>query len=230
MQSFFDEVSGRWPAGREDYHWHVLWDRHAVQEQLIEQYAGLTRDRPGLEPVPASGVHMTVLHSGPVDEISDDEIGAITALVRQRCAALAPWTAVVDRPTVGRVAVECLIGPGESARQLWQITSEATRQVTGDRFPTIPETYYPHLSLGYGTGTDDPVTRRQMKVWLTDTLTPSPQLPPVTLPVASLHLVAQSHDGRHITWRHITQVPIGSHDHYIGPDMSREAIEAEYLR
>jgi hypothetical protein len=26
LESFFDSIQGRWPAGRVDYHWHVLPD------------------------------------------------------------------------------------------------------------------------------------------------------------------------------------------------------------
>jgi hypothetical protein len=42
-----------------------------------------------------------------------------------------------------------------------------------------------------------------MKVWLSDH-----DIPPVTFRVDKLSLVAQSRNGREITWRHILDVPV----------------------
>jgi 2'-5' RNA ligase len=203
MQSFFETVIHRWPAGQEDYHWHLLFPEDLVSQQLVEPYRGLTHGRDQLRPVPARWVHLTLLHSGPVGQISAAELDQITDLVREQCTTVAPFSLTFDRPAVGRVAVECIARPGPPARQLWQITADATAAVTGTRFPLIPDLYYPHLSLAYGTGDSD-TGRRAMKAWLSDDVDTGP----VTLPATHLSLVAQSYDMQHITWRHLTDVPL----------------------
>ncbi|MEY9938674.1 2'-5' RNA ligase family protein [Streptacidiphilus sp. MAP5-3] len=201
MDSFFNTVTHRWPEGREDYHWHIL-PPAGIRNALFESYKNLTL-RENLAPVQPEWYHVTLLHSGPVSEITDDEIAAITEQVRKQCATIAPFDLTLDRPSVGTVALECAGRPGEPARRLWEITAKATAAVTGERFPLIPPVYYPHASIAYATG---PVPdRRDMKAWLSDCPTQ-----PVTFTAENISLVAQSHDGREITWRHVASVPLGT--------------------
>ncbi|MEV6927444.1 2'-5' RNA ligase family protein [Dactylosporangium sp. NPDC051485] len=199
MANFFDTVIGRWPAGREDYHWHILPDPEWVRTALFEPYRELTH-RDGLAPVAPQWTHVTVLHSGPVDAFRAEEVEQVVDLVRAGCTAIAPFELTLDRPAPGRVALECAGRPGAPARQLWQLTGEATRAVTRDRFPLIPELYYPHASLAYGVATFD---HRPLKVSLSDH-----DHGPVSFLVSKVSLVAQSHDGRFITWRHVRDVSL----------------------
>ncbi|MEU1813540.1 2'-5' RNA ligase family protein [Micromonospora aurantiaca (nom. illeg.)] len=200
MDSFFDRVTHRWPAGRRDYHWHILPPLQQARAALFEPYRELTH-REGLIPVEPAWYHVTVLHSAPVQQVTDGELEQIVAGVRQRCAAEAPFDLTVDRPAVGSVAVECAARPGAPARRLWQATVEASTAVIGDRVPVLPAVYYPHMSLAYAT---DHVDHRPMKVWLSDH-----DIAPVTILVEHISLVAQSHNGRRITWHHILDVPLG---------------------
>ncbi|MDT0347528.1 2'-5' RNA ligase family protein [Streptomyces litchfieldiae] len=152
MDDFFARVTGRawpWPAGREDYHWHILPpDSGLVRDKLMGPYREVTH-HPGLEPVAPEWAHITVLHSGPVGEVTGPEITAITSRVRAACATVAPFTLTVDRPAVGTVAVELPARPGAPARRLWELTTEATREVIGGRYPVLPAVYYPHLTIAY---------------------------------------------------------------------------------
>lgn len=79
-------------------------------------------------------------------------------------------------------------------------------RVTDTRFPLRPPVYFPHASLAYGVAGEVRPDRLSMKALLSD-------LPvgPVTLPVTRLSLVAQSHDGRHITWTHLGDAVLGGH-------------------
>lgn len=185
IEDFFSRVETRryaWPAGRADLHWHLLFDTGTVQRQLVAPYREITH-RPGLAPVPARWAHLTVLHGGPVDAYQDGEIEAITEQVRAAVADLAPFDLVVDRPSVGRVALECPARPGAPARRLWELTAAVDAEVTGGRFPLIPDGYAPHLTLAYGIAGDQRADR--------------------------LALVAQSHNRRHITWTPLATVPLG---------------------
>ncbi|WP_158673890.1 2'-5' RNA ligase family protein [Streptomyces klenkii] len=159
---------------------------------------------PGLEPVAPQWCHVTVLHSGPVEEVSDEEIRAITGRVRERCAEVRPFELALDRPVVGNVALECPGRPGAPARRLWEITARAGREVLGDRYPLLPAAYYPHLSVAYAGRQAAHADRTALKALLSD-------IPagPVSFHVDRLHLVAQSHDGRQITWRPVTTVLLG---------------------
>jgi hypothetical protein len=199
VESFFATVTDRWPTGREDYHWHILPEEQETRSALYGPYRELTH-HVGLVPVTPAWYHVTVLHSAPVEQVSAAELERIVAGVRQRCLTVAGFDLTVDRPGVGGVAVECPARPGSPARRLWEVTAEATAAVIGDRVPVILAVYYPHLSLAYAVAHVD---HRPMKVWLSDH-----DIAPLTVAVRKIALVAQSHDGQQITWRHILDVPL----------------------
>ena len=205
METFFGPLlRNRWPAGREDLHWHVLPPAD-LAEQLVANYAPLT-SRPGLAAVQARWLHCTILHSLPVGHL-DADLTKILAGVEAGCAEFAPWQMVVDRPVPGLVAVEAAATPGVEARKLCRLISDVTAQVTGT--PLVPhpaDDYYPHLSLAYASG---PVPDRPLRAWLSDHF-----FPPVAFEVRDIALVAQSHDGREITWRRLATIPLG------GPPLS----------
>jgi hypothetical protein len=109
MQSFFARVESRvhpWLAGRRDLHWHLLPKPQIAHEHLVKPYAELTQ-HPGLVPVPAEWLHVTVLHSGPQYDASDQEIQEITTRVREAVANTGPIRLTFARPAIGNVAVEC---------------------------------------------------------------------------------------------------------------------------
>lgn len=211
VDDFFARVETRqhaaWPAGRPDLHWHLLFDVDTIDRELVTPYRAITH-RPGLAPVPARWLHLTLLHGGPIAEYRRGEIDAITELVHRECASIEPLDLTVDRPCVGRVAIECPARPGAPARRLWELTARVDAEVTGHRFPMIPATYYPHLTLAYGTrrelhqaGADRAALKRD--------LSDHPGQP-VTLRATQLSLVAQVHNRQHITWTPMATVPLGT--------------------
>lgn len=209
IADFFQQVESRstpWPAGRVDLHWHALFPAEVVDRQLVAPYREITH-RPGLAPVPARWVHLTVLHAGPLADYRDGEVDAIVQRVRDRCAGIEPFELVVDRPVVGRVAIECQARPGAPARRLWEMTARVDADVTGGRFPRLPADYYPHVSLAYGTSGESHQTGAD-RVALKRDLSDHPG-EPVTLTVDQLVLVAQVHDRRHITWTPMATAPLG---------------------
>ncbi len=50
MDSFFEGIAGRWSAGRQDYHWHVLPPAGLVREHLTDPYQRIIA-APGLSQV-----------------------------------------------------------------------------------------------------------------------------------------------------------------------------------
>ncbi|MGY4969560.1 2'-5' RNA ligase family protein [Streptomyces nigrescens] len=200
MKDFFSTVVHRWPEGREDIHWHILPDRELVRQTLFEPYRELTH-RPNLAPVRPENFHITLLHGPPVTEVSEQEVGDMTALVRKGCKRIAPFELTLDRPALGSVALECAGRPGAASRPLWQLTADAAAEATGGRFRNLPAAHYPHGSIAYAVGD---VARLPMKVWLSDN---GPG--PVTIPVDKISLVVQRHDRHEIVWDHILDVPLG---------------------
>jgi 2'-5' RNA ligase len=199
MEDFFTSVVGRWPAGREDYHWHVLPDTGLLGERVARPYRELTHQE-GLAPVRAPWLHVTVAHFAPVTEISDGELAAITGLVRDRCAGIAPFAVTAGRAEAWGGGIVCPLRPGALLRELWQVTTDAAAAVTGNRFPVLPPVYYPHLTLAYATSHVD---HGPVRAWLSDA-----EVAEVALPVTALVLVAQQHDGCEITWRVTDGIPL----------------------
>ncbi|MGW8558124.1 hypothetical protein [Streptomyces tubercidicus] len=72
MESFFERVSGVWPAGRQDLHWHILPTPGEAAE-LIAPYEGISG--PGLSRVPANGMHCTLLHAVGLGRSAAEVVG-----------------------------------------------------------------------------------------------------------------------------------------------------------
>jgi 2'-5' RNA ligase len=200
LESFFTAIEQRWPAGRADYHWHVLPGADTRHEHVTLPYRDLVH-RAGLAPVAAAWTHVTVEHLAPVGALSSDEIARIIELVRNRCARLAPLELTIGRAEIWGNGVVCPVSPARPLRQLREITTAASREVTGGRFGTAPAAYHPHLALAYAVSD---VHDAPLRAWLS-----RHEVPEASLPVRQLSLVAQEHDGGQITWRPIRAVPLG---------------------
>ncbi|TQF01988.1 2'-5' RNA ligase family protein [Kitasatospora acidiphila] len=200
MESFFDRVRHRWPAGREDLHVHIL-PPPEISAVLFEHYRDLTHRDP-LVPVGPEWLHVTLLHSGPMAEWHPGEVEALVDQLGTRLADAEPVTLTLHRPNVGAVALECSCTPGEPTRQLWRACAEEISSVTGNRFPLIPTVHYPHASIAYSTG--KLAERAELKAWLSDHHTD-----PLTFIAHRVAVVAQQHDEREITWRLLAELPLG---------------------
>jgi 2'-5' RNA ligase len=210
VQNFFAAVADRWPVGREDYHWLVLPDPAIVRERLVQPYRDLTH-REGLAPVRPDRAHITIQHAAPVPEISGAEIAQITGLVREECAGIASFTVTAGRAQAWGSGIVCPLRPEGPLRRLWEVTTGAGREVTGDRFEIRPAAYHAHLALAYAVGqVDDGPLRRWLAVRA---------VAEAALAVDGLVLVAQSHDGRQISWRRIDDVPLNVSNTEPGPGL-----------
>lgn len=90
MESFFAGVTQRWPAGREDYHWHILSPEQQTRTALWEPCREMTH-REGLVPVEPAWYHVAVLHSAPDRVMPPGSPQEPCDRAVQRC-----WSARVD--------------------------------------------------------------------------------------------------------------------------------------
>jgi 2'-5' RNA ligase len=195
MENFFAEVAEAWPAGREDYCWHVLPGSAADRERLAASFGELT-ERPGLVPVRPEWMDVAVQRLGPASGITGTELARMTRLVQGRCGGIAPFTVTAGRAEAWEAGVVCPVRPGYLLRFLRQVTAE----VAGRRPGSGPPAYCPHLTLAYAAARVDP---GPVRAWLSDC-----EAPEAELQVARLVLVAQQHDSREITWRIIDEVAL----------------------
>jgi 2'-5' RNA ligase len=199
MDDFFAWISGRWPGGRADYHWHVLPGTELLRERLARPYSELT-EQPGLARVRPEYMHITIQHLAPVGDVTESELADIIGRIRDRCASIAPFAVTAARAEAWETSVVCPLRPGYLLSNLWHVVTTVSKTVTGSRFSTHASVFHPHLALAYGTAHLD---QDQMRAWLSDC-----DAAEVPLPVTRLVLVAQKHNAREITFRVLDQVSL----------------------
>jgi 2'-5' RNA ligase len=195
MEDFFAEVAEHWPAGQEDYYWHVLPGSPADRERLAGSFGALT-ERPGLVPVRPEWMHVAVHRLGPASGITGTELARMTRLVQGRCGGIAPFTVTVGRAEAWEAGVVCPVRPGYLLRFLRQVIAEVAGARPGSGAPA----YCPHLTLARAVAR---VGQGPVRAWISDC-----EVPEAEWQVARLVLVAQRHDRREITWRVIDEVAL----------------------
>lgn len=164
MEDFFATIADRWPADREDYHWHVVPGSELLRDRISRPYSEITH-HPGLAPVGPAYLHITIQHLAAVSQVTDVELGQIVKLVRERCAAFAPFAVTAGRAEAWEHGIVCPIRPGYLLASLWQATTSAASEVTGSRLEIRPAVFHPHMALAYAT---EHVDQAAVRAWLAD--------------------------------------------------------------
>ncbi|MEU3408911.1 2'-5' RNA ligase family protein [Streptomyces sp. NPDC006670] len=200
MENFFERVTRFWPAGRRDLHWHLL-PTPAEAAALAAPYQDITA--PELRTVPVDWMHCTLLHAIGLGRDAID-IAALLRDVRRATQTVEPFALTFDRPSVGTVGVEVSGWPGKPFTALVDIVTAAMDR-TGGAFKAGPSRY-PHNSLGYTSAGAENLAAVTLKTALASIGEPLAG----TVLADRLHLVEQWHDGEHITWTPIAEVPLGA--------------------
>ncbi|WP_328499697.1 2'-5' RNA ligase family protein [Streptomyces sp. NBC_00457] len=156
---------------------------------------------PGLQNVPVQWMHCTVLHAVGLSVTSVD-VDALLEEVGSYAQTVQPFTLTFDRPAVGNVAVEISGWPGRPFNEIVETLTQATAR-TGAAFKAAPSRY-PHISLAYTADGAEDVDAATLKAALADIGHPLSG----TVVADRLHLVEQWHDGAHIVWNPIAEVPL----------------------
>lgn len=198
MESFFERVGRFWPAGRRDLHWHILPTPDEASA-LTTPYKGLAP--PGLQSVPVDGMHCTLLHAVGLSS-TDVDTDTLLKEVGSYAQTVQPFTLTFDRPAVGNVAVEISGWPGRPFTEIVDALTQLTFR-TGAAFKAAPSRY-PHMSIAYTSDGAADVNRVDLRATLASIEGPLSG----TVCVDRLHLVEQWHDGAHLMWHPIAEVPL----------------------
>jgi 2'-5' RNA ligase len=185
---------GRLP-GREQYHWHMLFDDQPAVHELAEIARQRLAGLPGLDLVPGRWLHLTTLVVGFADEIPGRRVEAMTADARRRLAGLAPIPVTLGRVLYHPEAVTLAVEPLRALGPVLDAVRAATRAAGCDGY-TDTDPWIPHISVAYShaTGPAAPVIEALGR-WL----------PRTEITVRSVSLVAQTQVGRSWQWRQVAE-------------------------
>jgi 2'-5' RNA ligase len=186
-----------WRPGRRMYAWHVTFlDQPAVQD-LAARARAVLRDVPRLELVPGPWLHLTVQDVGFSDEVSGDDLAAITAGARSRLAAV-PAAAVTIGPA--RALDEGIGGDAHPAAAL-SPARDAVRAAIGDvwgpwRVPGQAD-WWPHVSLAYASAGGQLALAAD-------------EYEAAAITVTEIQLILLSRDGYRYEWETLATVKLGA--------------------
>ncbi len=189
-----------WRQGRSFYTWHLTFDGQTALFDLARRIQAIL-DLPGLDAVPMEGLHLTMQGVGFTDEVSSEDLAAIVAAARDRCAALAPFRLTlgpVDPDPEALALLVCPWAPVERVRL-------AIRDAIGSVWSEVPEPldgFRPHVTVAY-SGASVPVDEIRERIRaLRD-------VAPISVDIGEVQLIALNRDERVYRWDVVESVPLG---------------------
>ncbi|RQX05027.1 2'-5' RNA ligase family protein [Micromonospora inaquosa] len=192
-----------WGIGSRFYTWHITFDGQPEVEELADQYRSLLSSQPSLDVIPNRWLHLTMQGIGFVQDVATDDVDAIVAAARNRCARLSPFKLIIGTPHVDPESIQIAVDPVEPVRQLRAAIRAAIADVWGqDRVPEPAEPYNPHLSLAY-TNTEGPAAP------LIEALSSAPNLSAHAM-INSCQLIVLNRDEGMYVWEPYATIDLGS--------------------
>jgi 2'-5' RNA ligase len=136
-----------WRAGRHFYACHIIFPDESPLHGLVEAYQQALQGFQSLDLIPPKWLHMTMQGIGFVDEITEDQLAAITDALRTRLAQVQVPVVTFDRPVVVTEAVYLPATPAGPMRAVQAAARDAIAETLGQRLDARP--YRPHVSLAY---------------------------------------------------------------------------------
>lgn len=179
-----------WRRGRRYYTWHLTFDDAADLHALVLRYHAELADIPALDPVPLTGLHLTMQGVGFADEVSPGDLRAIADRARARCRQLPPFTVHVG-PGIGfPEGIPMQVRPWAPVERVRQTLRAAIADVWGpDNVPEPADGFRPHVTLAYcNTDTDaTPIRQRLSRLR---------SLPPAPVDVRTAQLIILGRDDK----------------------------------
>lgn len=176
-----------WRPGRIALTWHLVFPDSTPLARHVAAYQRAFDGLPGIDPVPAEWLHLTVQAVGWADEIPATTVSAVVAAVRARVSTLAPFDLVFDRPTIYGEAAAIRSDPDAPVARLRETVRAGLRDVLGDDgVPTAPEQargFLPHVTVAYSRVDADVAPYAAALAGVVR--------PPTTVPVTEVTLIRQ---------------------------------------
>ncbi|MFF0340127.1 2'-5' RNA ligase family protein [Kribbella sp. NPDC004875] len=138
-----------WRPGRSFYTWHIVFPEDTVLLELHTAYQRLVESLPGITPVPARWLHLTLQGVGFVDKVPTADLRPIVEAARQRLELFKPFEIRIGPAVVDVESLQLPVTPVDRMRRLRAQLRAAITDVWGpESVPALPE-LDPHISLGY---------------------------------------------------------------------------------
>lgn len=142
-----------WRPGRIALTWHVIFPDSPALARHAAAYQRALDGLPGIDPVPAGWLHLTVQAVGWADEVPATTVSAVVDAVRARVAAFEPFDLAFDRPAIFGEAAVIRTRPDAPVGRLRDAVRAGLGDVLGDDgAPTAPEQahgFLPHVTVAY---------------------------------------------------------------------------------
>ncbi|MBO0825036.1 MAG: 2'-5' RNA ligase family protein [Actinobacteria bacterium] len=196
-----------WRVGRHYYACHLTLDDLPKLRELVQQYQDVMSRLPNLDLIPPQWLHVTMQGIGFVDEVSDDELAAVTEHLRELLRRTARPVVTFHRPTIRREAVVLKAEPAEPLRHLRMAMYDTIAPVLDQGTFSVseprpgPGQFTPHVSAAYvnDDGPAEPIAEA------IGTIDPEP----VTVTFRAASLLVFHRDHRMYEWTQATPLPIG---------------------
>lgn len=182
-----------WRIGRSMYTWHVTFDGQTQLHELVSAYQSALRPLPGLNPIPARWLHLTMQGIGFTDEISDQEIADIADVAQKRLANQHSVYLTVGPASVDPEAIMFEVTPADALTPVRNAIRAAISDVRGPAEVPESDDWTPHISLAYSN--NDGIAAPYV------TAVDIVSNPPVTLAVSKAHLIELNRDTQLYQWK-----------------------------
>lgn len=199
-----------WQRGRHFYACHITFDHEPGVQELVHAYQEPLKSFPGLDLIPSRWLHLTMQGIGFVDEVSTEEIQAITDSVSGNLSKIRQPSATFTRPVIQPEAILIPALPVDVMDEIRTNVHEAIVDVLGtDRTPDadLPEAlrgYRPHVSIAYVNRPGDSSTYIEALRGVSHD--------PVTVPIQKVSVLNFHRDNRMYEWTRSVPVSVGLSD------------------
>jgi len=190
-----------WTPGRRSYHWMLTFEDapelHALAARCQERL-----HLPGLDLVPADGLHLTLQRLAFTDQITQADLDAAIAETRRSLASFSAFMLTVGPLAGSPGAVRFSVQPWEPVVAVREAVLDIRDVVLGpSRAAVRPDGFRPHIGIAYSNGANDaqPIVSEVARLR---------RLPPTTARVDAVALVELRREGRSYRWDTITRVSL----------------------
>ncbi|GAA4206433.1 2'-5' RNA ligase family protein [Microbispora amethystogenes] len=191
-----------WRQGRSSYTWHFLVGDHPGLREFAARLRPYLDEAGVYDPIPFQWLHMTLQDVGFTDEVSDEDLTAISTAVAERVASLPPISVELGPAVVGTEGVYLPVRPAEPVAAVRRGIRESIARVRGnDHVPGTGDGFHPHVGLAYANSSGTPLAP------IREALSRHAEIVPITLTRVSL--IDLNRDEGMYEWTLVTAPPLG---------------------